>query len=120
MLQFCSRFNNGHDIFTVTWLLVKKDSTCGNKHVDTVSTRNVQACQIYCGNSGFRKLAYDHWEFDCDCCSEFSDLRNMNGRNVYQGNSSSTLLFFVIDLFHYLSLDYKTIMYILHYLLSSN
>ena len=101
MLQFCSQFNNAHAIFTVTWLLVKKDSTCGNKHVDTVGTRNIQECQIYCGNSGFRKLAYDYWEFECDCCSESSELRNMNGRNVYQGNSSSTLLFFVIDLFHY-------------------
>ena len=82
MLQFCSQFNNAHAIFTVTWLLVKKDSTCGNKHVDTVGTRNIQECQIYCGNSGFRKLAYDYWEFECDCCSESSELRNMNGRNV--------------------------------------
>ena len=99
MLQFCSQFNNAHAIFTVTWLLVKKDSTCGNKHVDTVGTRNIQECQIYCGNSGFRKLAYDYWEFECDCCSESSELRNMKTTNVYQGKYSSSIKCFSINFF---------------------
>lgn len=86
MLQFCTQSNNGHAIFTVAWVILKEDSSCAVANGGGVMKPNIQQCQKHCVNAGFTRLTYS-WETDCDCCSESSELRDMEWSKVYQGKS---------------------------------